>query len=62
MQQKIKQVADVVTKDYCALCQKAHTDALKALQDKINSNFVISTTLVLLFISGLGLLMGFHII
>jgi hypothetical protein len=51
-----------IEKEYCELCQKSHSDALKAVQDKIKSNFQVSTSLICIFISALGLLIGLHII
>jgi hypothetical protein len=51
-----------IEKEYCELCQKSQADALKAVQDKIKSNFQISTSLICIFISALGLLIGLHVI
>jgi hypothetical protein len=56
--QKIKNV----TKEYCELCQKSHADAILAVKEQIKSNFTVSTTLICIFITALGVLMGFHVI
>lgn len=58
----MKRAIEKVSKEYCELCQKYQAKALADVKEQINSNFLISTSLICIFISALGLLIGFHII